>query len=156
MKKIVIWGTGGMARGLSKSFDLTEVEIIAYVDNDHLKWGRLYNGCEIISPQQLESINFDYIFISSIIHQKDIFSQIIKIGIHNEKVVMASITPAELGRVFELFTQKGLIYITHIATEYKLENHFRISQKRNVNLFLKEYFEREAANFIVEIGRAHV
>lgn len=146
MKKVIIWGTGGMAHGLSKSFDVTEVEIVAYVDNDHLKWSRLYNGYEIISPQQLRDKEFDYIFISSELYQRDIFSQIIELGIDNEKVIMASITKAELGRVFELFTEKGLNYLIHIASANKIE----MLQKRNVNLFLKEYFERQAADFIVK------
>lgn len=162
MKKILIWGAGGMAVGLSKCFDRNEAEIIGYIDSDKDK-RRYLDGKRVMAPDNIPSLDFDFIFISSVKYQADIFKYAISLEIDCEKIVSAAITENELGRVFELFTQKGMAYISHIALNNRvnrildrLENNFipqinRIceeNRKRYTNLFLKNYYEEKAAEFI--------
>lgn len=163
-KKIIIWGAGGMALGLFKSFDLDQVDIIAFIDNDESKWGKRCNAVEIIPPARLMEMTYDYIFISSVENQWNIKEQLDAMNVDCEKIILATITLAEFGKVFNLFTQKGLLYVTHIAqqsrlhqlelrisnAEKRLGNRFAKIEKRNENLFLKEVYEKQAAEFIID------
>lgn len=179
MKKILIWGIGGMALGLSKCFDRNEAEIIGYIDADEAKKGNNILGeSRIMTPDNVLELEYDFIFISSIKHQREIFEHAISLGIEREKIVSASITDNELGRVFDLLTPKGMSYILHITLNNrvsgrcdgvskrldrvneringKLDNiNVKINsmreeyRKRHTNLFLKNYYEEKAAEFVV-------
>lgn len=168
LKKILIWGAGGMAVGLSKCFDRNEAEIIGYIDSDKDKQQYL-NGKKVMTPDKISGLDFDFIFISSVKYQADIFEYALSLGIDREKIVSAVITQSELGRVFDLFTEKGMAYILHIALNHKIARLGKIekaikmgkrmiiskinriheeNRKRYTNLFLKKYYEEKAAAFI--------
>lgn len=169
MKKILIWGVGGMALGLSKCFDQNAAKIIGYIDIDKGKKEKnLLGESRVVTPDSISELDYDFIFISSIAHQKEIFEYALSLGIDREKIVSAAITDNELGRVFDLFTEKGMAYILHITlnsrVNNKLENiinnklvninrkinrNYEKNKKRYTNLFLKDYYEKKAADFIV-------
>ncbi|MDE6893244.1 MAG: class I SAM-dependent methyltransferase [Lachnospiraceae bacterium] len=169
MKKILIWGAGGMALGLSRCFDKNAAEITGYIDIDEgKKKENILGESRIMTPEKIPELEYDFIFISSIVHQREIFEYMISIGVEREKIVSAAITDNELGRVFDLFTEKGMAYILHITNNSrinrkldkinekltdiagKLDNIYRENRKRYTNLFLKNYYEEKAARFIAE------
>ncbi len=124
MKKILIWGAGGMALGLSRCFDKNAAEITGYIDIDEGKKKENISGeSRILTPEKIPELEYDFIFISSIVHQREIFEYMISIGIEREKIVSAASTDNELGRVFDLFTEKGMAYILPIT------NNSRINRK---------------------------
>ncbi len=172
MKKILIWGVGGMALGLSKCFDKNAAEVIGYIDSDEEKRDENILGeSRIIMPERILETDYDFIFISSIMYQKEIFEYAVSIGIEREKIVSATVTDNELGRVFDLFTEKGMAYILHLRVNSKLDNInskinilskemndiavktvslYEHNGKRYINRFLKEYYEEKAARFIAQ------
>ena len=170
MKKILIWGAGGMALGLSKCFDKDVAEVIGYIDTDEGKKEKNVLGeSRVMAPGSMKGLDYDFIFISSVVHQKEIFEYAVSIGIEREKIVSAAVTDNELGRVFDLFTERGMAYILHIRQSNRVNNILDnmnilnnkinyITQKvdciygqdrmRYTNLFLKKYYEEKAAKFI--------
>lgn len=169
MKKILIWGAGGMALGLSKCFDENAAQIIGYIDIDeNKKQKNVLDENRMITPDEISGLDYDFIFISSVTYQKEILAHALSLGIEREKVVSAAITDNELGRVFDLFTEKGMAYILHIKLNSrinsiqnninrkfdkmnrKLNRFLEENRKRRTNLFLKNYYEEKAAEFIVE------
>ena len=74
MKKILIWGAGGMALGLSKCFDKDVAEVIGYIDTDEGKKEKNVLGeSRVMAPGSMKGLDYDFIFISSVVHQKEIF-----------------------------------------------------------------------------------
>lgn len=59
--RFLLWGTGQKYRTYRKFF--SENTIIALVDNDCTKWGRILDGKIIISPSDINKYEYDYIII---------------------------------------------------------------------------------------------
>lgn len=62
--RIVVWGTGYIAneymeRGCYRIND----EVIAFVDNNRSLWGQKYKGIKIVSPDELQNLNFGRLII---------------------------------------------------------------------------------------------
>lgn len=125
MKKIVIWGAGEMAKALKKCFDLSQVTIVAYVDSDVEKHGKYLDNAEIISPLDLLNLEFDLIFISSVKYQDEIFVELKKLGINRSKIVLATVTNVEMANIMDILTDKGMLYLSHIATTVRQEIRYK-------------------------------
>lgn len=82
--KYVIWGTGNAAVLTKNIVDtlFTDSELIAYVDS--YKIGTC-NNIEIIKPNEILKIDFDYIFIASTVAKNEIEDYLIDIGIEEGK-----------------------------------------------------------------------
>ena len=69
MKKdrVLIWGTGKSEKNKRDMFGdmFSCVEIIGYIDNNTSKQHSIYNGYEILSPQEAVRLDFDKILIMS-------------------------------------------------------------------------------------------
>ncbi len=64
MKKVLVWGTGFIAnRVFQQCQTLDQYEIIGAVDSDKEKWGGLFYGMTIVSPDSLPEIETDVIAI---------------------------------------------------------------------------------------------
>lgn len=84
MDKYVIFGATSGGYNLSKY--LTDIEIIAYCDNDSSKWG-VIGELPIIGPVDLEKYDYDYIVIGSSA-VKEITAQLVNdLGIAKDKVI---------------------------------------------------------------------
>ena len=79
--KFLIWGTGSIAENGYKLYHSMNVqdkaEIVGFVDNNKQKWGELFNGKKIFSPNQLDSIEWDAISIWVLDGYRDIEKQIV-------------------------------------------------------------------------------
>lgn len=78
MKKYLIWGTGKIAERNLKRFKLMytnkEAEIIGFIDNNSSKWNTKFYGYSVYSPQDIHSLDFDYIDLW-FIRDKDVVKQ---------------------------------------------------------------------------------
>nr|WP_207715353.1 D-alanyl-lipoteichoic acid biosynthesis protein DltD [Clostridium saccharoperbutylacetonicum] len=63
-----------------------DVDIVCYCDNDKSKWGKIFDEKEVICPENIKEINFDYIIIASQFND-EIYNQLIEIGINQVKVL---------------------------------------------------------------------
>lgn len=164
MKKIVIWGVGVMAEGLEKCFDLSAAEIVCYIDSDASKQNGSIRGKKVFAPEKIREVEFDYVFISSVVYQHEILLQLNELGVEREKIILAAVTQAEMAKIFDIVTEKGILYLSHIANSTRQARYNeRINEKmnlaikrlgnprnRSVHLYLKKYYEKSAAEFIVQ------
>ncbi len=155
-----------MAKALKKCFDLSQVTIVAYVDSDVEKHGKYLDNAEIISPLDLLNLEFDLIFISSVKYQDEIFVELKKLGINRSKIVLATVTNVEMANIMDILTDKGMLYLSHIATTVRQEIRYKKIEKKIDELssivtkrdkyeafksnhsYLKRYYEDDAAEFI--------
>ncbi|WP_394128832.1 glycosyltransferase family 61 protein [Shewanella maritima] len=63
-ERIIIFGTGGMAKKLSKDLPFS-VNVLGYSDNNAATHGKRFLGKPIIAPKDIESIDVDYVVIAS-------------------------------------------------------------------------------------------
>lgn len=78
--KVYIFGTGSAMVKFLDFVNKTEFEIIAYVDNDNKKQGKMINNISIISPLNINDSIYDYIIIASEYYE-EITLQLNKLGI---------------------------------------------------------------------------
>lgn len=82
-KEIIVWGTGAFTMNLLATTSLNQCNIIAYVDNNPLKIGKVLQGKAIISPNELKGMT-GIILIASMLYSKDIIKQIRDMKLTNE------------------------------------------------------------------------
>ena len=58
-EKVVLWGVCDRADKVLKSVDYTFFEILAIVDNDKDKIGKLFHGIPIVGSEYINTVNFD-------------------------------------------------------------------------------------------------
>lgn len=84
MKNVIIFGTGKSAETLEKLLN-SSINVIAYADNNNIKWGKKHNDKIVLNPLELKNIEFDYILIGSQFNER-IYNQLLKYGIHKKKI----------------------------------------------------------------------
>jgi radical SAM protein with 4Fe4S-binding SPASM domain len=63
--RVVVWGTGECARHFARELR-PDVEVVAYVDGNPQKWGRLFNGTPVLAPASLADLSgYELIVIAS-------------------------------------------------------------------------------------------
>ena len=82
----MVFGTGSGWRKIRKIFDYKKLAVEAFVDNDRAKTGKKLNGKRIISPEQMENYQYDYILIASQFYE-EITRQLSDMKIPTEKII---------------------------------------------------------------------
>ena len=85
--KLLIFGTGDYYSKYKKW--IKEDDIIALIDNDTEKQGKIYDHHEVISPYKVTEIVFDYIIILSV-HGNEMKKQLLDLGVAEEKIIRFS------------------------------------------------------------------
>lgn len=167
-KRILIWGAGSQGKNILHFFDMNKVIIIGYVDSDPCKVGKDNDGYDIMSVDQITFLKYDFIFISSIEYQDEIYAKALALGVEREKLIFSLMTNEQMGWTFDLLTEKGVSYVNFLklnvlrskinalrtrvdVVEHKvniIEKMVGNEKKRNINRFLKDHYERQAAEFI--------
>jgi len=72
MEKLVIWGTGEIAKTLmDQPFFLQGYEVVAFIDNSPEKAGKLmYDGIPVYSPEMLKRLKFDDLVIATVYYDE--------------------------------------------------------------------------------------
>lgn len=90
MYRFLIWGTGNDAKrywGYYKRIGIENTEVVGFIDSDSRKWGGLFMGKTVFSPEQIGNLDYDYITVWSSKYEEDICYQIInKYGISKEVI----------------------------------------------------------------------
>lgn len=86
--KIIIFGLGNYYKKRRKDLETcSDIDIVAYTDNNSVLWGKSIGGIQIIPPDSIEEIVFDRIVIMSVsIYAQEIFEQLSKSGIEKAKI----------------------------------------------------------------------
>ena len=86
MYNIVIFGTGKSAEKVLKAVRDDTTDIIAFVDNNYNKHGKVYKGKTIVAPSSLLELEFDYVLIA-IIKFLSVKKQLLEMGIPEGKIL---------------------------------------------------------------------
>ena len=86
MQKAVIFGAGEFLKGILSAIEL-EYNILAIADNNTDKHNTLFGKHLIIAPQYIKDFNFDVVIVTSRNYSAQIFSQLLHLGIPEEKVI---------------------------------------------------------------------
>lgn len=82
--RILIFGTGKMYE--CHKHELSHIPIVAFLDNDISKQGKLLDGVIIESPSNICQYSYDYIFILSV-HYREMREQLLREGVSGDKII---------------------------------------------------------------------
>lgn len=85
MYNVVIFGTGQTSRVVISGLN-QQVNIVAFCDNNMVKWNTYLEGKKIVEPEELKNINYDYIIIASQFND-EIYEQLLKLGISKNRIL---------------------------------------------------------------------
>lgn len=86
MYKIVVFGVGNAYKKISCGIDYSNVEIIAFTDNNSERWNHEFESKKIIPPSRLKEFSFDYILIASSYYD-EISIQLMQLDIEEKKII---------------------------------------------------------------------
>lgn len=85
--KIVIFGTGLYYKNRKQSLE-EKVEIIAFLDNDINKAGKILDGIEIMSPLKIKTLQYDKILLmSKATNHAEMIQQLTDLGVGKDEVI---------------------------------------------------------------------
>lgn len=82
MDRVILFGCGSGAEKVVNSIN-PEIKIIAYADNDRKKQHKIYKGVQVISPQEINEYDYNYLIIASQ-YNLAIKEQLLDLGIKEE------------------------------------------------------------------------
>jgi len=86
-EKVYVWGVGSFVRNLLTNTSLGQCNIIAFIDNNPLKTGKLFNEKKILSPESLKNTD-GTIVITSMLYGEDIKMQIKNMNLKNKVILL--------------------------------------------------------------------
>jgi SAM-dependent methyltransferase len=88
--RLIVWGTGQLVMKLLAETSLAKADIVAFVDNNPINQGKILNGTQIITPEQIGNLPHP-ILVTTILHQKEISKQICDLGLKNQLILLGNI-----------------------------------------------------------------
>lgn len=85
-KRIYLYGAGRSLRYLLKEIDVSQVNILGIIDRNERLFGQYVDGIKIGSAEQLKTDNYDYVLITALRFDYEIFCQLSEI-IPTEKII---------------------------------------------------------------------
>lgn len=84
--KIIVFGLGKFYKSRKEQIlHCPDVEIVAYMDNNKELWGSEIDKIPVVSPDSIDEISFDGVWIMSI-YEKEIYEQLIRLGVPRSKI----------------------------------------------------------------------
>jgi len=86
----MIFGAGRAYRNLRNriEFDFSQVEIVALLDNDKSKQGKVVDGLRVYSPEEALKLDYGYIIVLGL-YASEMESQLLSEGVDRERIVKA-------------------------------------------------------------------
>lgn len=117
--KVLLFGAGINGKKVL-SFLKEGIEIIAILDNDKQRWGNLYEGISVISPEKGIRYDFDYLIVTVRKGYEAISEQMINCGVQEEQIVIPfSFDHDKYHEWRAIFNIEELIYM---EMQQKMEN----------------------------------
>ena len=90
MIKVFIWGMGSIynkMRNVLNYYEMKKEMLIVGITAKEIPHFKYVDGIEILSYENIKSVNFDYIIVMSDVYFKEIFDEIVKIGISTNQIL---------------------------------------------------------------------
>lgn len=81
--EVILYGAGAVGKDFLDRYDLSDINVVYYCDDDRNKWGKYLNGTLIISPEELLNISSDIPVCVSINEPDAPARKLLKAGIKN-------------------------------------------------------------------------
>lgn len=148
--KLVIFGTGQVYQKMRPQIR-EDIEITALIDNDASKWGMETNGVEIIQPQKIMKLEYDYILLASAKYM-DMELQLKEMGVQENSIIIPKragilykyVIPKYYGTFNQNHDNKNVLVISHALTP---------SGAQNVMFYALAVLKRNGYNIIVMSDR---
>lgn len=88
MKKVFIFCANGLGELVLDSIDDSKIKVLGFLDNDQQKWGGMWQGIEVFSPEFIREAEYDYIVIAYSEYADSITEQLMKLGCNRKKIVV--------------------------------------------------------------------
>lgn len=76
---LYIYGAGGHTRDLMQDFDFSGYKVVGIIDGNMAYKGTFINNCSVFHKSDIAGSDIDYILISSIIFEKEIYNELVNI-----------------------------------------------------------------------------
>lgn len=91
--RVIVFGCGGVGGVVKDKLEKEGNIIIAYSDNDGGKWGKNYENCRVIEPQEIIRMEYDLVAIGVFKAAYVIRKQLIGLGVPEQKIVIPEKAP---------------------------------------------------------------
>ena len=86
--KTIVFGVGNYYREQKEKLDsLDDIEVIAFADNNASLWNKKVNGITVISPDLIQTFEYDKIMIMSI-YVCAIYKQLLTLGVDEDRIII--------------------------------------------------------------------
>lgn len=148
--KILVWGTGKMAKRLvTLWYRFFKETTVAFIDSNSQKWNQEFLNNQIISPDDIINIQFDYILIASTFIE-EIIEKMTTLGVEKGKIITEGNLPEIildyyistyniLSKRFLLITSKNARKSSHIKNILHIVEEVDISELNKINSYDFDY-----------------
>ena len=88
MLDALVFGCGGVGLNCKHYLEKQGIKVIAFLDNDILKWGSFVDGIKVISPDNIFSLSFNLIAIGNYKAAESIKRQLLNLGVNDNKIII--------------------------------------------------------------------
>jgi len=115
--KVIIYGTGQYCSSILQKLAGSHIfEIVAFCDSDVKKQGTFFSGKPVIAPEEITAFTYDYIFIASLMYEREIRYRLVN----------------------ELGFAEGQIFILPATNDYEMSFHSRHRQYKRLYTQMRE------------------
>lgn len=126
--KAVIFGTGNLYEDFKAEFR-NDIEIIAFLDNDSKKHGEYIDGIQILSPENIKELEYDFVFTLSVYHL-EMRLQLEELGVEPAKIynmyylerILKPLETKSYGNQINNTDTKEILVISHALTSTGAQN----------------------------------
>lgn len=90
--RVLVFGASGVGAKAKAVLEKEGKQVLAFSDNNELKWGEEFEGIKIISPADIDINNYDLFAIGNFKAKKSIEEQLVSLGV-DKKNIVAPILP---------------------------------------------------------------
>lgn len=136
-KKAIIWGAGGTGQRVFKMIK-ENVNVIAFVDCDEMKWDTKVEKIPVYSPKKIQNMEFDILYYGTLMGKKELDDEISNLGIPISKVNKNYVELSVESRVFFLRNFAQEVYHYGISGSVAEAGVYRGEFAQYINLFFSD------------------
>lgn len=152
MKKVVCFGTGKVYQVFIQLYNENVLDLVGAIDNDAKKHGMILNGYKIYAPSEIESLNIDYVIITTAF-VNEVKEQLLSLEIEEDKIldfyyIYKRLLPLENDN-WNYMLKEGVL-CNLLTQNNEEESLWRLEEMQRKTLFL------EAKNFINSMPKGKI
>ncbi|WP_145152803.1 TylF/MycF/NovP-related O-methyltransferase [Paenibacillus xylanexedens] len=109
MEKAIIYGAGTTGKSVLEQIQKKGANCIAFIDNDSNLHGEKVNGISVIAPNDIVTLNFDKIYIGTIMDNELLKQLLISMGVNESKIDDSLVSLSYKARIAFLKSQAEIL-----------------------------------------------